>query len=287
MNLYNLGFVATEVILLVVGKYLLNTGIHPYFYALVTGVVAAVIIWQLKKVKPHLPALITSLPTILFFTIANTLGFAAIKFTTLTNYNFIIQSSLLIMPLTAWLILGEKIRPLIFPLALINLTGIALLSGGRLLPLHFNGDLLALAAAVFVSLDFVWQKKAALKINQDEVAFWRRLISSLALGIFWLLTPTFGRADWQSGLLLIPISLFYVSMSLLMVRCLRIQPVADFNLFITLSPVLTALAAFLWLGETMNQTQFWGAGLILASILVYNWLSKAYDLGHRPRPQRV
>ena len=47
MNRYNLGFVATEVALLVVGKYLLNLGIHPYFYGLVTGVVSAAILYFL------------------------------------------------------------------------------------------------------------------------------------------------------------------------------------------------------------------------------------------------
>jgi len=270
---YNLWFVATEVILLVVGKYLLNTGIHPYFYGLVTGTFAAVIILVLKKINLKLSALVTSLPTILFFTIANSLGFAALKFTTLTNYNFIIQISLLIMPIFGWLFLKEKIRWLIFPLALVNLTGIALLSGLNRLGLEI-GVGLTLLAAVFLSLDFVWQKKAALKISQDEVAFWRRLISSLIIGIFWLLTPQLGTASWGNAMVLIPISLFYVSLSLLMVRCLKIQSVADFNLFITLSPVVTAIAAFLLLKETMNPNQFLGAGLIMASILVYNWYRK-------------
>ena len=270
---YNLWFVATEVILLVVGKYLLNTGIHPYFYGLVTGTFAAVIILVLKKINLKLSALVTSLPTILFFTIANSLGFAALKFTTLTNYNFIIQISLLIMPIFGWLFLKEKIRWLIFPLALVNLTGIALLSGLNRLGLEI-GVGLTLLAAVFLSLDFVWQKKAALKISQDEVAFWRRLISSLIIGIFWLLTPQLGTASWGNAMVLIPISLFYVSLSLLMVRCLKIQSVADFNLFITLSPVLTTIAAFLLLKESMNPNQFLGAGLIMASILVYNWYRK-------------
>ncbi|PJA22772.1 hypothetical protein COX59_02105 [Candidatus Beckwithbacteria bacterium CG_4_10_14_0_2_um_filter_47_25] len=99
MNRYNFWFLTTEVTLLIVGKYLLNTGIHPYFYALVTGVTAGLVILIWLRLRIRLNSLLVSLPTILFFTIANSLGFAALKLTSLTNYNFIIQISLLIMPL--------------------------------------------------------------------------------------------------------------------------------------------------------------------------------------------
>ena len=286
MNPYNLGFVATEVTLLVVGKYFLNLGIHPYFYGLVTGVTAAAIMRVILKLKLTRATLIASLPTILFFTIANSLGFMALKYSQLTNYNFLIQSSLLIIPFLASLFLNEKVRWAIFPLALVNLTGIALLTGLNGLRFHF-GDGLTLLAAVFVSLDFVWQKKAALKIDQNVVAFWRRLISSIFLGSFWLITPQLGHASWQNALILIPISLLYVSLSLLMVRALTSQPVADFNLFITLSPVLTALVAFWLLNERMNQIQLSGAFLVLLSIIVYNWYRKVYDSRRYPRPERV
>ena len=268
MNLYNLGFVTTEVILLVIGKYLLNLGIHPYFYALMTGVTAAIIMQIAFKLKLTCKTLIASLPTILFFTIANSLGFMALKFSQLT--------SLLIMPFFANWFLQEPIRWIIFPLALFNLTGIALLTGLNQFKLQL-GDGLTLLAAVFVGLDFVWQKKAALKIDQNVVAFWRRLISSIFLGSFWLITPQLGHASWQNGLILIPISLLYVSLSLLMVRALISQPVADFNLFITLSPVLTAMAAYWLLKERMTQTQLIGAFLVLLSIVVYNWYRKTNE----------
>lgn len=270
---YNLGFVATEVTLLVVGKYLLNLGIHPYFYALVTGVSAAIIMTVSLRLHPTTKTLITSLPTILFFSIANALGFMALKLSNLSNYNFLIQSSLLIMPFFASWFLKEPIRWIIFPLTLVNLTGIALLTGLNQLSLQV-GDGLALLASIFVSLDFVWQKKAALKIDQNVVAFWRRLVSSIFLGSFWMLTPQLGRATWQDGLILIPVSLLYLGLSLLMVRCLINQPVADFNLFITLSPVLTAVAAFWLLDESMTIKQTAGAGLIMVSIIVYNWYRK-------------
>lgn len=286
MNRYNFGFVFTEVTLLIIGKYLLNAGVHPFFFGLVTGVTAGAIIFAWLRLHPTLSSLLVSLPSILFFTIANSLGFVALKFTTLTNYNFIIQVSLLIMPVAGWLFLKEKIRPVIFPLAILNLTGIALLSGFYQWQVN-RGDLLTLLAAVFLSLDFVWQKRAALKINQDFVAFWRRLISSFLLGALWLLTPQLGTASWNNVLILIPLSLFYVSLSLLMVRCLKIQPVADFNLFITLSPVLTAIGAYFLLGETVTPNQLLGVGLIMNSIIVYNWYGKTYDYRSYTRAKRV
>ena len=80
MNFYNLGFVATEVIMLVVGKYLLNLGIHPYFYGLITGIAAAIIMLTILKLRPTGKTLIASLPTIIFFTTANALGFVALKY---------------------------------------------------------------------------------------------------------------------------------------------------------------------------------------------------------------
>lgn len=243
MNRYNWAFVLTEATMLIIGKYLLNAGIHPYFFALVTGVTAALILLIWFRLRPGLKSLIISLPTILSFSAANSLGFAALKLTTLTNYNFIIQISLLLIPLAGAVFLKESLRLQIFPLALINLSGIALLTG--FIRWQFNvGDLLTLAAAVFLTLDFVWQKKASQIANQDEVAFWRRLASSLLLGIFWLALPQLGTATLGNFLTLIPLSILYAGFSWLMVRCLKVQPVADFNLFITLSPVLTAGAAY-------------------------------------------
>lgn len=153
--------------------------------------------------------------------------------------------------------------------------------------LGFVATEVTMLAAAFVSLDFVWQKRAALKIDQNLVAFWRRLISSLFLGIFWLITPTLGTATVNNLLILIPVSLFYVIFSLLMVRALTTQPVADFNLFITLSPVLTAIAAFWLLGETMTFKQIVGSSLIMVSIIVYNWYRKVYDSCRHSRPERV
>lgn len=286
MNLYNFGFVFTEVTMLIIGKYLLNLGFHPYFYSLVTGVCAALIMLAMLKLHPTKATLMVTLPTIVFFTIANSLGFMALKYSQLTNYNFLIQSSLLLIPFLAHWFLKEKIHRIIFPLALINLTGISLLVNFYQFNFQF-GDGLTLLAAVFVGLDFVWQKKAALRIDQNIVAFWRRLISSLFLGIFWLITPSLGTATFSNALILIPISLLYVVFSLLMVRALIAQPVADFNLFITFSPVLTALAAFWLLGETMTLKQIIGASLIVTSIIVYNWCRKVYDPGSHPRTQRI
>lgn len=286
MNRYNFGFVFTEVIMLIIGKYLLNLGIHPYFYGLITGVCAAIIMLTVLKLHPAKATLLATLPTIVFFTIANSLGFMALKYSQLTNYNFLIQSSLLMMPFLAHWFLKEKIHRIIFPLALINLAGISLLVNFYQFNFQF-GDGLTLLAAVFVSLDFVWQKRAALRIDQNIVAFWRRLISSLFLGIFWLITPSLGTATFSNALILIPISLLYVVFSLLMVRALTAQPVADFNLFITFSPVLTALAAFWLLGETMTLKQISGAGLIIVSIIVYNWYRKTYDSRSHTRPERV
>ncbi|MEK7622414.1 MAG: DMT family transporter [Patescibacteria group bacterium] len=273
MNRYNFGFVFTEVTMLIVGKYLLNLGFHPYFYGVITGVCASLIMLKAFKLHPTKATFIVTLPTIVFFTIANSLGFMALKYSQLTSYNFLIQSSLLTVPLLAHWFLKEKIHWLIFPLSLINLIGIALLVSLNQAGFQF-GNVLTLLAAIFVGLDFVWQKRAALKINQNIVAFWRRLISSLFLGIFWLMTPSLGTATFSNALILIPISLLYVVFSLLMVRALTVQPVADFNLFITISPVLTAIAAFWLLGETMTLKQIIGASLIVISIIVYNWYRK-------------
>lgn len=284
MNRYTVGFIATEVAMLVVGKFLLNQGIHPYFYLLITGVLASLILKLIFKLRLTKKSLRVSLPTIIFFTVANSLGMLALKYSQLTNYNFLIQSSLLIMPFSAYIFLKEPIRLLIFPLALVNLAGIALLVNVSQLRLNF-GDTLTLAAVIFVSLDFVWQKRATLKIDKNLVAFWRRLISSLIMGVFWLSTPELGTATIANALPLIPVSLFYVVFSLLMVRALASQPVADFNLFITLSPVLTAMAAYFLLKETLTPTQLLGAGLIMTSILVYNWKGK-YDSRRHSRAKR-
>ncbi|MFC1626953.1 DMT family transporter [Patescibacteria group bacterium] len=285
MNFYTLGFVILETILVVATKYFFSLGIHPYFFVLFTGLSASIILLiylivsnQIDKSFIKWSVIKTSLATGVFASLANLIGFLGLKMTSVTNYAFLNRTNLLIIPILSWIILKEKIKPIIFPLAGLALIGVLLLTGDWRLMVNISGDSLALLAAVAVSLDFIYQKKAVTKTFKDEVAFWRRLISAFLVGSIWLFTPELGQAMWQYWPWMILFSFGFAMISVFLVRAVASQPVAEFSLFSSIGPLLVALTAFFALNEKLNQYQIAGGALIFGSIFIFNLIKKQESL---------
>lgn len=293
MNVYILLFTFLDALGITATKYFFNLGIHPYFFVLITGIGSSGLIFLYllltKKITPvffQTKTIKQSIISGIFISGANILGFLSLKIIPATNYILLFRTSLLMVPVLAWIIIKEPVKPRLFPLASLALIGVWLLAGKTEVIFSFSGYSLALLAALMSSLDFIYQKKAMEKINPDVVAFWRRIISALLVGTLWLFTPNLGKTDgnYTSGLILFSVFFFFISLAL--IRGLKSKKVADFNLLTSFSPLLVGLIAYLWLGETLNSQQLIGAGLILTTIIVYNLLNK-YDSRNNSRQKRV
>lgn len=281
MNKYTVTFVILDALGITATKYFFNLGVHPYFFVLVTGIVSSAMIFLYLSLTHRVnqsffqtQVIKKSAASGIFISLANLLGFLALKIIPATNYILLFRTSLLMIPVLAWLIIKEPVKRQLLPLAALALIGVWLLTGDVQLYFRISGYSLALSAALMSSLDFIFQKKATASISPDVIAFWRRLVSALLVGSVWLFTPQLGNIQWQYWPYFLIFSLGFFLISLALIRSLKSQPVADFNLYSNITPVLTGLIAFLFLNERLNLFQFAGAGLIMASIIVYNWYNR-------------
>ena len=293
MNRYTLAFILLEAFLMISLKYLMTQGIHPYFLVFATGITSTLFLWlwlwlnhQISKANFNSVSLKYSLPSALFFGLANILGFLGLNLTTATNYSLISRSSVIFIPLLALWLIKEKAINVIYPLGVLILVGIKLLSGNNQLLIHWSGDSLAVLAALAASLDFIFQKRALKFVAKDIIAWWRRLVSCLIGGIIWLLTPNLGAINTHYFAFIAVLGLAYVLISLALIRALQKSPVSHFNLFTALTPILVSINGFILFKDRLNSIQLLGAGIILGSILVYNLLS-SYDTRRHSRPERV
>jgi len=293
MNVFTLGFILAEACGVLLFKHLLNIGMHPYFIVLTTGILSSLgmglIYWgklSFRKNVKKLSSIKASLPSALAISIASLFGFISLKLTTVTNYTFIARLSVLLTPVLAWLILKEKINHKIWPLIMLTIAGILLLTGDWRMAFHISGDSLALLAALGITFDFIFQKKAIRKTTLEAMAFWRRLAHAFLVGSIWLLTPQLGRASVHDIGWILLMSFGYFALSILMAKAINSQTVADFNLYITLTPALVAILAFFLFKDKLNYYQLFGAGLIITSIFVYNLIRK-YDSRHNSGKVRV
>jgi drug/metabolite transporter (DMT)-like permease len=283
MSWYIIGFVLVEASATVIFKYLINLGLHPYFLILTTGTLASALIggvyWKkdsFKKTVLKKNSIRMSFLPALAITLGNLVGFVSLRLTTATNYTLISRLSVLMTPILAWFILKEKINHKIWPLIFLSMIGFWLLTGDWQKVFYLSGDSLAVITALLLSFDFIFQKKALNIIPLEVVAFWRRLISAVMVGSIWLVTPQLGRASINDiGWILLLTMCFYL-LSIFMSKAIKSQPVADFNLFISLSPVFVVIIAYLVLQEKLNGIQLIGSGLILMALVGYNLFNR-YD----------
>ncbi len=289
MNWWTFGFVLTEASSLLLVKHLLSLKIHPYYLASTSSLISSVILFfyflpnkAFKKQFKKFKNIKLIFPTGLMIGLGNLIAFIALRLTTATNYTLIAKTSVLITPILAYFIIKEKVNKKLWPLIAVVLAGVWLLTGNLKLVLNFSGDSLALLAAITISLDFIFQKKALNKLNPEVVAFWRRLVSGILVGLMWVLTPNLGRTSLIDLKLICIVSLLFVFMSIFLSKAIKSQPVTDFNLVINLGPIFLLIGAYFFLGERLNIIQLIGSGLILSSIVGYN-LVKKYDTRSNPR----
>ncbi|MFW6262722.1 MAG: DMT family transporter [Thermotogota bacterium] len=187
-----------------------------------------------------------------------------ITLTTASKSGFLTSLYIVIVPLFAFLMEGEKIngfQKLGFPFAIV---GSYLMAGG-ISGLN-AGDILNIACGVFFALHVVMITKASRKINEMSLLTWQfataAIINTIAgIGGNWILPASVLSAA-------VYLALFPTLLALIIQ--LKYQKKVGNNITALIfvgEPIFSALFAVLYIGEQMSMVQTFGASMLVAAIL--------------------
>jgi len=202
---------------------------------------------------------------------------AGISLTTALNAGFLIQFTTVTTSILAWLVLKEQMtKSKIMMIVMIMFGTYFLITKGQTLTPHL-GDILILLACLSWSAGNIIIKSILKKHSVDsDVVTFLRPISGLPvfLGFVWLspLYPAPTQALFQTNIFdftYVPFALlnglFAVLLWIFLNRTLKIASASYMTMMSSLTPILVALLAMVFLKETLIPIQWFGVVLITIS----------------------
>lgn len=196
----------------------------------------------------------------------------SVNLTSVANATLFPNFAPIYVTLAAWLLFGQKVRPL-FLLGLSLAIAGAVLLMGRNLQLggeHLAGDGLAQLTAVFYAGYIVAVGRLRARLSTSAIMGLSALVTTPLLLLAALASgeslaiPT--GPGWLSLLALAWLS--HVGGQSLIAYGLAHLPAAFGSVVLLLQPLVAALLAWVWLGEALTPLAMLGGGVILAGILL-------------------
>lgn len=188
--------------------------------------------------------------------------------TTVTNAGFLVNTSMVLIPVVSWLLLRQAPGVFIWPAAGLTLLGVYFMSGEALT--RFNpGDALALASAGFYSL---WMISLGHFVKRHGQAGMITLVQFFATSIFCLPVGfAFEPISYSALQSVLPELLLLGVVStglgyLLQAIAQGYTSASEAAVIVSGEAIFGALFAFVLLGESLDAFGLFGAALILAGI---------------------
>jgi drug/metabolite transporter (DMT)-like permease len=198
------------------------------------------------------------------------LYFYGVSLTTAIHSAFMFRLEPIFVIILSYIFLREKPNMKQIVIILIMIFGAFLFSTGgniNIISQTQVGDLIILFSLLFFAYSYIPTKKIGNEINSVTVTTVNNLISGLILFVIMLFLPinlitiTIGNI-W---LLLAYVIFFYVFVLYFLFASMKKTKAWVVSSLLSLSAVVGAFIAYLWLGETMNIIQIIGATIILIS----------------------
>jgi len=199
-----------------------------------------------------------------------------LEITSVANATFLVNCGNALVGFAAWLFLGERPARIWFFAILIALSGAAILTrygtgtpmpGASDIPAYY-GDLLAVAAAVFVGLYMLSAKLACRTLRGLETIFWITAVEICVAALFVLGSGESFMPQQVTGFqipLFLALAVQVAGQGLIVVG-LGKTPAGIAGLLVVVQPVVAAAAAWLLFSEPLTIIQICGAMLILSGI---------------------
>ena len=269
----------TQIILtagvILVMKFAFNTGVDPLNFSYQILIVAALILFAYGLYKEpkqifHLPIETISMVA-LIGVIGGGLVYAlnglGLKYSSATNFSFLIQTNVFFTAMLAFFFLKENLKITKIVLLVMLIAGIYLITtkGNFIIP--SRGDILLLLGSLAYAIANIMAKVTLRSVPAITFTAYRILFGGLSLILFLILIGRFSvEINW---LWTMGVGVMIAVGTLAIHKVLGYATASYMSMMSTITPVLTTIAAWTFLGETMSTTQLIGGGfIILAGIFI-------------------
>lgn len=258
-------------VLTIVSKFAFDAGVEPLSFSwqvllVSTGVLFIFGLFRERKVILGLNRKLlfdTMLVGLIGGGLAYALSFSGLKLSNAINYSFLAQSSIFFTALIAYIVLKEKISRRKWLLMVLLLVGVYLIAtSGKQISVR-SGDIFILLGSFAYSVAIIIAKKSLDKIPIITFSAYRALFGTLSLVVFLLMIGKFNfGSNWQWALL----AGLIIAVGILAMNKVLVYAGASYLAMMSASiPVITAVLAYVVLGESISPIQILGAILIIIS----------------------
>lgn len=252
-------------------KYIYSKGIDPLNFSYQIMLAASFILYSYSFASGRKTVLIINRKQLLYLIIIGIISGAlaysffsiGLKYRSVVNCTFLMQSSVFFIPVLGHFFLNEKLG--LYKISLISalLAGLYLTvtSGEIIIPQI--GDLLILASAASFSIGIIMSKIILREVSAITFSLYRSLFGSISLFIFLIIT---GLIKSEINWLWIILTGFIISLGLISAgKVLEKSSVSYLSMMGMSVPVVTAVIAYLFLNESMGFLQIMGGAVIILS----------------------
>ena len=206
---------------------------------------------------------------------------ASLKYTSVASSVVLVTTNPLFVSLFGWIFLNEKPRKMVIAGIIVSIFGTVIMTTGNggVSDTRLTGDLLALAGAVFASIYLLTGRSLRQTISATAYSYVAYSTAAVILVLIALIAGLpwtgYSPTTYLMFLLLavVPQIIGHTSFN----YALKYVPAVIVAIVILGEPIGASLLAWIFLGETVQQSTFLGGGLILVGVFLAVYTQEKKD----------